>query len=288
MLKEPILLIPAFRSGRETPWAGDMLRKEYQKYTLGNMIGESYDFSLLPGLESTTPSGKTLRDLLSVDSSFHAESVPFIVKWTDAQDATSIHLHPNHDEYLLITNTYNNAQIVTGVKPEFEHGTSEFSENDFQFTSVHTGDVLHIPAGVPHALCGITCWTIQQAENEALRLFDWNRTNARGFKRTLHNINTAHLLSTTSVKRLSYETVDNESLLFSTDSFSVSMIQNAQNYPVTFDGAFAVMTCLEPAVLRLKNEKTMYLTAGQSIYIPRNSVAISIDAARVLLSTAHV
>ena len=48
MLCEPVLLLPAFRSDRETPWAGDILRRCYEKYTLGTQIGESYAFSLLP------------------------------------------------------------------------------------------------------------------------------------------------------------------------------------------------------------------------------------------------
>ena len=288
MFDEPILLIPTFRSGRETPWAGDTLRKEYRKYTLGNLIGESYDFSLIPGLESTSPCGRPLRDILNENSSFDANSVPFVIKWTDVQEATSIHLHPHHDEYLLITNTGSDAKIATGIKSDLLCDKTEFSENDFQYIPVHTGEVFHIPAGVPHALCGLTCWTIQNAAHASYRLYDWNRTNARGYKRTLHNEHAAQLISAASAKRIPYQIVDTETPLFNADSFSVTMLQNVQNHPVTFNTPFVVMTCLTPATLHLKNGKMMYLTAGQSVYIPRASIPFTFTASSALLTAAHV
>jgi len=288
MFDEPVLLIPAFRSGRETPWAGDTLYKEYQKYALGNMIGESYDFSLIPGLESTSPCGQLLRDILNENCSFDTDDIPFVIKWADVQGATSIHLHSHHDEYLLVTNTESDAKIAIGIKSALLCNKTEFSENDFHFIPVHTGEIFHIPAGVPHALCGITCWTIQNSDPSSYRLYDWDRTNARGYKRTLHNENAAQLISAASAQFIPYQIVDTETHLFATDSFSVSMLQNAQEYSLSFNAAFAVITCLTPAAMRLKTGKMMYLTAGQSIFIPRTSIPFSLTASRALLTAAHV
>ena len=60
----PIRMKPAFRSGAETPWGGEKLRRRYNKDTPDMTTGESMEVSCIPGKESTDPLGRKLPDLI--------------------------------------------------------------------------------------------------------------------------------------------------------------------------------------------------------------------------------
>lgn len=263
-MNSPLLMIPHFRSGRETPWAGDTLHRLYEKYALGNQIGESYDFCTLPDLESTLPDGTLLS---AVTSS------PFLVKWVDAKEPTSVHLHPQHSEYLIVLHAESNAHIVGGLSactpPETLSRILESTpENAFSTLAVKAGDVIHIPAGVPHSLVGVTCYQVQENAAPSLRLYDWNRVNARGQSRPLQLEKAQAFLRADSAALLCASEENNRKRLIHASAFDVFEYTDFKSTLFPIQQPFGLLTSLSPSKIKLSNGRTLYLCAGQTVYIP--------------------
>ena len=53
----PLVMKPAFRSGKNTPWGGHALKDKYGKNTPEEITGESLEISALPGYESRVANG---------------------------------------------------------------------------------------------------------------------------------------------------------------------------------------------------------------------------------------
>lgn len=284
MIHDPTLLIPTFRSGRETPWSGDVLRQEYGKYTLGNMIGESYDFCILPDRESTLPNGVKLSSYLNTLGC--EPPLPFLIKWTDAEKATSVHVH-TYDEYLYVVRVQKDHSRIIYLSDDFQQENAESvlsGEADGAFSSmtVSQGDVISIPAGTAHALNGFTCYQIQPHKHEAFRLYDWNRTNSRGQKRSLQITHALTHLTEIKPQRIA----PSDDTLINKRNFKLLHITPVHHHPLTFDGRFAVLTCLQDAVLSLASGRLMYLSKGQSVFIPQSSLPNILTGEDCLLAVA--
>lgn len=277
----PVLMIPHFRSGRETPWAGDALHRFYEKYTLGNQIGESYDFSTIPGYESTSPDGTPLSAITAS---------PFLIKWVDAKEATSIHIHPQYDEYLIIIHAESDASIVCGFMDSVPFDFPECilnanSEDSFRTTAVKVGDIIRIPSGVPHSLKGITAYQIQKNDIGYFRIFDWNRTNARGQKRALQIEKAFPYISTALAETLPNSS--NSAALLHTSDFTVLELNDCENAPITLHQPFSVLTCLSSAKLDSATGRSLYLCAGQTLFIPSNCNDFCITGKRFFLTSPN-
>ena len=284
-MTEPILLIPAFRSGRETPWAGDVLRKEFEKYTLGNLIGESYDFSFIEKLECTTPDGQPLSAVWHACTATPAITPQFVIKWIDASASTSVHLHPEHDEYLYILKAQTDACVITGldknISPDIIGSTLLSNDPSCLFSSItpKVSNLIHIPAGVPHALKGVTCWCVQTKCSPTLRLYDWQRTNARGQKRQLQFENALSSISHDTAETTCSPHDQSNHPIICTNAFDVFEISGVENLPYSSVGNFAVITCVSPAEITLCTGKKLYLSAGQSVLLPHNVDSFNFSAA---------
>ena len=131
---------------------------------------------------------------------------PLLFKYLDAHRAPSVQVHPNDQqaaeleppdlgktEAWIILSADPGSVVYAGLKHgidrvslerEVHRGTTEFCLHKFQ---PQMGDCIFLPAGVVHALgAGLVIAEIQQASDTTLRIFDWNRTDARGKSRPLH------------------------------------------------------------------------------------------------------
>ena len=96
----PILMKPAFRDGKMTPWGGDRLREMYGKETKDARTGESMEVSCIPGLESTDIQGRKLPDLIGeygekLVGKYADRPFPLLLKLIDARDRQSVQVHPD-------------------------------------------------------------------------------------------------------------------------------------------------------------------------------------------------
>ncbi|MBQ8093659.1 MAG: class I mannose-6-phosphate isomerase [Clostridia bacterium] len=208
----PIKMTPSYRYGEATPWGGTGLRA-FGKEIPDERTGESLEVSVLPGLESRDPDGKTLTSLLAdggtdMRGTGVDETFPLLLKFISAADRLSVQVHPDdtyagaHEggklgktEAWVILNAEPGAEIVYGVRPGVtkEALRAACAEGGAALQAclntvrVKPGEVYFIPAGMLHALGGgISVAEIQQSSDVTYRFYDWDRIGKNGKPRELH------------------------------------------------------------------------------------------------------
>lgn len=211
-MNTPILMTPAFRHGTDTPWGGTGLRA-LGKDIPDDKTGESLEISVLKGLESLSPDGKTLSEILQeggekARGTAVGEEFPLLLKLISAADKLSVQVHPDDayareneggklgkTEAWVILDAEAGAEIVYGIAEgitakQLEAACGEGGEavkRCLNTIPVKAGEVYFIPAGMVHALGGgITLMEIQQSSDVTYRFYDWDRVDAQGKSRPLH------------------------------------------------------------------------------------------------------
>jgi len=203
---------------RPVVWGGDRLKSVYRKPIPRNDIGESFEVSAVPKMESVVASGPREGQLLSDLTAFYAEELlgkdvsrryqgefPLLIKLLDANDDLSIQVHPD-DTYARANQLGNfgkmeawyvlqsdNGRVASGLKPgvdkqalveAIDAGTVEEA---VEFHSVKEGDIVYLRPGSVHALCsGVMVYEVQQSSSITFRLYDYKRPDADGNLRELH------------------------------------------------------------------------------------------------------
>ncbi len=208
----PLMMHPAFRGGKLTPWGGDKLRSVYGKPIAEVPTGESLEISCISGLESTDDTGVTLPDLIAkygarFAGKYAGEPFPLLLKFIDAAESLSVQVHPDDayaaanengklgkTEAWLILDAPEGSQLVYGIKDgttmaelrtACEAGAAV--EGLLRKVDVKPGDVCFIPAGCVHAIgAGIMLYEIQQSSDVTYRFYDWDRVDKNGNRRELH------------------------------------------------------------------------------------------------------
>lgn len=130
---------------------------------------------------------------------------PLLIKLIDANQQLSVQVHPDDqyaaaheggygkNEMWYIISAEPGASIIYDLVPGTTRETLAAAigegriENNLKTVPVVAGDVFNIPAGMVHGLgAGIIVAEIQQSSNLTYRLYDYNRTDAKGRQRPLH------------------------------------------------------------------------------------------------------
>ena len=204
---------------REVVWGGRRLESEFGKpLPSGKRVGESHELSAVAGTESNVAEGPlTGRSLSDLIRTFGAEltgqgvadrygaDFPLLIKWLDAHGDLSIQVHPD-DVYVREQNLgrfgKNEAWVVVksengrvaaglregvdvdGLRQAIEAGRVE---DAVIYHDVKPGDVVLIPPGTVHALCGgVMVYEVQQSSDITFRLYDYDRPGPDGQPRELH------------------------------------------------------------------------------------------------------
>lgn len=209
----PLLMAPHFRSGKETPWGGNMLRDAFMK-DAPEQTGESLEVSALSGHESMVRNGahagKSLARMVEIWGEALTGKIegefPLLLKLIDAQERLSVQVHPDdayanaHEggklgktEAWIVLNCEAGAKLAYGLNAqgkslaEIIDGGKESIEASLNWVSVRPGDVYYIPSGMVHAIgAGIQIYEIQQSSDVTYRFWDWGRVDANGNSRDLH------------------------------------------------------------------------------------------------------
>ena len=204
----------------EKIWGGNrisaMLNKDFSP--LPN-CGESWELSSVEGNISEVSNGflagNNLTELVEVYmGDLVGEKVyqkfgiefPLLFKFIDTNDDLSIQVHPDdktakerHNAYgktemWYVIHAEKGARINSGFNRQFTRKQyEEYFENGrlneiLQYDEVFPGDVFFIPAGRVHAIGkGILLAEIQETSDVTYRIFDYNRKDAEGNFRELHN-----------------------------------------------------------------------------------------------------
>lgn len=216
MLPDILPLKPYFR---EMIWGGRGLRERYNKpLPSGRAIGESWEVSAYPDMESTVAagplSGWTLGRLVQAYGGEllgggvldrYNSRFPLLIKLLDARQDLSIQVHPD-DRYARLHGLghfgkmeawyvlhSDGGRIACGLKEGIDRAAFRAAieqnrvEDAVEFFHARSGDVLFLPPGTVHALCrGVMVYEVQQSSDLTFRIYDYNRPGPDGKLRELH------------------------------------------------------------------------------------------------------
>jgi mannose-6-phosphate isomerase len=155
-------------------------------------------------------SGTTLHELLRREPKALTGAsdpiFPWLLKYVDASDWLSVQVHPDEwavgrlwpgenskTEAWFVLAARPGSRVYAGLRPGVDEpalrkalaaGTVVDCLHSFE---PRAGDCLFLPAGTVHAVGGgVLIAEVQESSDATFRLFDWNRRDSQGRRRTLH------------------------------------------------------------------------------------------------------
>ena len=212
----PLIFQPIFK---ERIWGGTKLKEYLNKSFDGNQVGESWELSTVTNDVSVVANGEfaglNLNELIEKYPTeiLGAKSIekfglefPLLFKFLDAKEDLSIQVHPNDElakqrhnsfgktEMWYVMQADENARLVVGFKHKtnkkdyLKHLEDKTLVAILNETSVKKGDTFFLETGTVHAIgAGVLIAEIQQTSDITYRLYDWDRVDADGKGRELHN-----------------------------------------------------------------------------------------------------
>lgn len=251
--------------------------------------------------------------------------LPILFKLIDATDKLSIQVHPD-DRYAYINengqygktecwyvlDADEDAFIIYGFRHDMDKGKfvkklnasidnpdKQSIEKYFQKIKVKKDDVFFIPPGTVHAIGkGLLIAEIQENSDLTYRLYDYNRRDKNGKLRELHigkalevmNFNASNSIRQPMRVRRFFKGYSTE-LLARCRYFELKrMCLNTDNehLPVISAGSnsFRILTCVEGKASLLWNNGNLELKKGSTVFIPAESVEISLQGQGVFLDSS--
>lgn len=203
-------------------WGGDRIAAMKGILTSQSQIGESWEISAIPGHESVcsyhgadgvADVGQTLPELIArYQGALVGEEVyrrfgttfPLLIKFIDAKQDLSVQVHPNDElaqarhgclgktEMWYVLDADRHAKIYSGLREpltaeEYETLSGREVMARIAAHKAERGQVYHLPAGRLHAIgAGTLLAEIQETSDITYRVYDYDREDAQGNRRTLH------------------------------------------------------------------------------------------------------
>ena len=200
-------------------WGGQKLQQLLHKSTSSTKAGESWEISDVEGDTSIVANGplkgtslKTLMDTYTSDlmgaKNFRqfGKKFPLLIKFIDAKQDLSVQLHPNDELAKARHNSFGKTEmwyvvqadpasnLIVGFNQEMtpelyvKHLEDKTLQSILNFDTVKAGDTYFIEVGRIHAIgAGVLLAEIQQTSDITYRVYDWDRVDADGNERELHN-----------------------------------------------------------------------------------------------------
>jgi len=200
-------------------WGGQKLQQLLNKPTTSTEAGESWEISDVEGDTSVVSNGplkgtslKTLTDTYTSDlvgeKNFRqfGTKFPLLIKFIDAKQDLSVQLHPNDQlakerhnsfgktEMWYVVQADPDSNLIVGFNQDMtqelylKHLEAKTLQSILNFDAVKPGDTYFIEVGRIHAIgAGVLLAEIQQTSDITYRVYDWDRVDAEGNERELHN-----------------------------------------------------------------------------------------------------
>lgn len=209
----PFLLQPAVK---DYLWGGRRLNDDFSKRMASHVIAETWECSTHPDGVSVVASGEWMGRPLDGILKEHPEylgehangatELPVLVKLIDADRDLSVQVHPDDEfarehengqngktEMWYVMDADPGSRIAYGLhhtigREEFRTAIGKGTvERYLQMVPARKNDLFFIRPGTIHAIgAGCLIAEIQQSSNLTYRLYDYNRTDRSGTRRTLH------------------------------------------------------------------------------------------------------
>lgn len=294
---------------KEYLWGGTRLKELYNKECDLQLLAESWELAIHKDGECTVNSGKhigrTFREYLFAEgidvlgTKCPSAEIPISIKLIDAKENLSIQVHPDDryalknenqkgkTEMWLVLEAEENAMLYYGVNRKISRKEliARTKNNDIlevlDHIAVKKGDMFFVDAKTIHAIGkGILVYEIQQNSNITYRLYDYNRRDKFNKLRELHIKKATDVASVepVSIRYKGYEvTQDDEnakiSIICQCDYFKTVMytIKTYSHINMATD-SFAAMTVIEGVGILSREEFSMSIYKGETIFIPAEKV----------------
>jgi len=215
MINYPLKFTPILK---DKIWGGTKLITQFNKKSILDNIGESWEISDVEGTVSIVSNGNlkntSLSELLSSYKSdllgkknyaSFGDKFPLLIKFIDAKQDLSVQVHPNDElsktrhnsfgktEMWYIMQTEENARLILGFKETItaKQYVSLLKEKNIlsvlNDVTVKNGDAFFIETGTVHAIgAGVVLAEIQQTSDITYRIYDFDRVDDEGNERELH------------------------------------------------------------------------------------------------------
>lgn len=321
---KPFLLRPV---GKDYLWGGSRLREEWGKDIALTPLAETWECSTHPDGVSMVASGvhegQPLTDVLQQHPEYlgtHPRTegeLPILIKFIDAKQDLSVQVHPD-DEYAAthekgslgktemwyVLDADENAQIVYGFARDLDKDTIRESladgsvEKYLQKVAVQKDDVFYIEAGTVHAIgAGTLIAEIQENSNLTYRLYDYDRIDKNGKKRSLQTQKALDVVNCKGsaepkqpLRVLKYKRGCASELLCRCKYFQVERyLLNSSKEQIaipfqTESNSFKALLCTEgEGVLRDEEGNMLSIHRGDCVFVPANSELLHIIGRMQLL-----
>ncbi len=285
-------------------WGGEKLKTQFNKNSDSHQVGESWEISTVPGEISVVVNGDleghTLQELLEKYTSDFlgvknykrfGNDFPLLIKFIDAKKDLSIQLHPDDElakerhnsfgktEMWYVMQADDDAQLIVGFNQKMDketylkHLEAKSLTEILNFDKVKEGDTYFIEAGRVHAIgAGVLLAEIQQTSDVTYRVYDWDRKDANGNERELHNDIAIDAFNFDmeddfKVDYKDHKNVSNEMVrcpFFTTNYLELDSEIEKQNT----NDSFLIYMCVDGEV-EVTTETTSYsISKGETILIP--------------------
>ena len=296
----PLTFEPIYK---ERIWGGTKLKDFLNKSFKNNRIGESWELSTVANDVSVVSNGKfaglNLNELIekypteilgtkSVEK-FGLE-FPLLFKFLDAKEDLSIQVHPNDELAKLRHNSFGktemwfvmqadeNSRLVVGFKNKtnkndyLKHLEDKTLVAILNEMSVKKGDTFFLETGTVHAIgAGILIAEIQQTSDVTYRLYDWDRKDANGKGRELHNDLAVDAINYEETNtKVQYKKKTNESVtLVDCPFFTTNILEVSGNYNwKKKKDSFTVFMCTEGSFVLVTSNSNSEFKKGDTVLIP--------------------
>lgn len=243
--------------------------------------------------------------------------LPILIKLIDAKDNLSVQVHPDDDyankfegqwgktEMWYVLGAKSNSRLVYGFNQDVDkscviNAIENKNINELlNYVPVHKDDIFYIESGTVHAIgAGCLIAEIQQSSNLTYRLYDYDRIDKYGNKRTLHvkkALDVAKLESSMTPRQpmrvLKYKSGCAYELLARCKYFQVErMLLNTQNRVLTEfqtgSNTFHALLCIEGCGVLFGQDFTMNFFKGDCIFIPAESIKLTLHGRAQILNVS--
>jgi mannose-6-phosphate isomerase len=298
---------------RKMIWGGAKLRTILGKDLKFDDCGESWEISAVQGHLSVVSNGflagNNIQEIIEVYmGDLVGEAVyekfgiefPLLIKFIDSNRDLSIQVHPNDElaikrhkafgktEMWYVLDAEPGSTLFSGFNQQLNRDSYVKHLNEGSILSilneekVSTGDVYYLPAGRVHALrSGILVLEIQQTSDITYRIYDWDRVDAEGKPRELHNELALDAIDFKHYDnyKVSYNAEkDKSTLLVKSDYFVTALLTLTKSVwrDYTLIDSFIILICVQGTGKIMYGKESISFGLGETILIPADLKEIEI------------
>lgn len=304
---------------KQVVWGGDRIGRYKRLPRVEAPIGESWEISALPGMETIVSQGDySGRNISSLIDEFgedllgikcirkYGNIFPLLVKIIDAHDNLSVQVHPDDNLankryghfgktemwYIISANT--GAKIYAGLKEKLSPEEYDRRVADGSFMEVvseydsFADDVYLLPGGSVHAIgAGNLLAEIQQATDITYRIYDYNRLGLDGHKRELHTSKAKEAIdfsANSSLKLPCFSREEADTLIVECEHFNVRRIKVSGEWTSELPvDTFKVLMCISGKAEIECMEGSCRIREGETVLLPAAVESCKVAGNAVLL-----